>query len=248
MVFLEGESNKSDRILFFYDRLLMGDSVSKNDLAQHFDVNERTIRRDVQDIRYYLARFYTKRDIIYDPITKGYKLIWGETGSLKIGEIVALSKVILESRILDGNESKNLIVRLESYLHKAKPRWFEQFIEHELMNYRPKKQTVHLFGLLDLAVESIVQKRKVKIIQNRDNKKFEQSLCPVGLAYKNLEFYLAVLPEKQILQKSEIRPISVRLDKNLTMKREADYFTLPISFSFDEEAFKKCCDSLHNNI
>lgn len=241
MVFLEEESNKIDRILYFYDKLMMGDIVYKSELAQQFDVHERTIRRDVQDIRYYLARFYTKRDIIYDPVQKGYKMVDSGTEHLQLGEFVALSKVILNSKILTEEEVQKLFGRLESRFRKTKPRWFEHYVQHELLNYKPEPQTTHIFNLLDTAIEAIYQKRMLHLTWNQDGKQIQKKVCPVGLVYKNSTFFLAILTEQDVHLKNELKPIPVILQKNLVIKLDTMRFTLAASFSFDEENFKELC-------
>ena len=50
---INGE-NKVERVLAIYQMLTDGESVNKRELADCFHVNERTIQRDIEDIRVYL--------------------------------------------------------------------------------------------------------------------------------------------------------------------------------------------------
>ena len=45
---------KTERILQLYRMLYEGKAITKSDLAARFDVNEKTIQRDIEDIRAFL--------------------------------------------------------------------------------------------------------------------------------------------------------------------------------------------------
>ena len=45
------KKSKYDRILSLYEKLNIGDIVSKSEEANRFGVSERTIQRDIDDIR-----------------------------------------------------------------------------------------------------------------------------------------------------------------------------------------------------
>ncbi len=72
------KENKSFRILNLFETLNKGEDVSKSDLAKKFGVSIKTIQRDIEDLRIYLAENYQTdidTDIVYDSKTKCYKLI-----------------------------------------------------------------------------------------------------------------------------------------------------------------------------
>ena len=58
---------KVERIIYLYNRLSEGEVLIKEDEASRFDVNERSIQRDLEDIRAYFANDReTNRELIYD--------------------------------------------------------------------------------------------------------------------------------------------------------------------------------------
>ena len=64
---------KAERILSMYDRLLEGKVLVKSSEALRFGVDERTIQRDLEDIRTHLAD--ERRDdleLVYDRRKMGY--------------------------------------------------------------------------------------------------------------------------------------------------------------------------------
>ena len=56
--------------LFLYTKLLEGQILRKNELAEYFDVNEKSIQRDLEDIRSYLEEVEieegTGSELLYD--------------------------------------------------------------------------------------------------------------------------------------------------------------------------------------
>ena len=69
---------KATRILGIYTRLLNGKYVNKPELAKHYNTSERSIQRDIDDIRSFLDDTEENdgviNSIIYDRAHKGYNL------------------------------------------------------------------------------------------------------------------------------------------------------------------------------
>ena len=64
---------KTGRILCIYDRLLAGKAVVKREEAARFGVDTRTIQRDLDDIRAYLADVsHAQCELVYDRRRPGY--------------------------------------------------------------------------------------------------------------------------------------------------------------------------------
>ncbi len=74
----EKRNNKIQRILGIYTRLLEGRIVNKQTLAAIYGVNERSIQRDVNDIRDFLKLDAEENSelnsVVYDHRQKGYRL------------------------------------------------------------------------------------------------------------------------------------------------------------------------------
>jgi len=49
----DGKQNKVERVLHIYSKLMRGEIVIRRELSNHFNVNDRTIQRDRDDIRNY---------------------------------------------------------------------------------------------------------------------------------------------------------------------------------------------------
>ena len=66
---------KTDRILHIYSKLAHGEIVRKEDLAQEFRVTERSIQRDIENLRCFLAEQSRGQELIYSKRERGYRII-----------------------------------------------------------------------------------------------------------------------------------------------------------------------------
>ena len=96
------KNNKIERVLGIYTKLMNGYLVSKAEESVNYGVNERSIQRDIDDIRNYLGidgeREGCINSVIYDRISKGYRLEQVYKMKFSNGEILALCKILLDSR------------------------------------------------------------------------------------------------------------------------------------------------------
>lgn len=78
MEFEMKKRNKTERILDIYTCLLEGEAINRATVANKYNVDERTILRDIEDIRTYLHnRMIEKADnrsVFYNRALGGYRL------------------------------------------------------------------------------------------------------------------------------------------------------------------------------
>ena len=84
-------TRKHDRILEIYSRLLAGEVINKQSLSEEYNVNPRSIQRDIDSIR----DFYSNRattgagvaEIKYDRLAKGFRIVSNKTITLTNAEL-----------------------------------------------------------------------------------------------------------------------------------------------------------------
>ena len=113
----EEKSPKNNRVLDIYTRLTEGHIISKAQEAQRFGVDERSIQRDIDDIRAFLADRQSDqaddhRVIEYDHRQKGFVMTGAETSMMTNSEILAVSKVLLASRAFTKKEISGILKKL----------------------------------------------------------------------------------------------------------------------------------------
>ena len=92
------EIEKSARLLYLYQDFVKGVGVQKKAAADHFGVNERSLQRDIEDLRCFFAEQTPPGEIIYDARQKVYRLIERDNAHLNNSEVLAVCKILLESR------------------------------------------------------------------------------------------------------------------------------------------------------
>ena len=95
--------SKNTRTLDMYARLCEGKVLTKAEEAERFGVDERPIQRDIDDIRAFwderaVCCSSDTRSIDYDRKKKGFVMTGCEGSLLSNSEILAVSKILLESR------------------------------------------------------------------------------------------------------------------------------------------------------
>lgn len=110
---------KNTRTLDMYARLCEGKVINKAEEAQRFGVDERSIQRDIDDIRAFLAERSVStegepRTIEYSRRERGYVMSGAEGALMNNPEILAVSKVLLASRAFPKEDIEGILKKLIS--------------------------------------------------------------------------------------------------------------------------------------
>ena len=116
---MDGTLVKSERLLQIYSRLVSGDVLPKKELAQQFHVTERSIQRDMESLRCFFAEQGLRQDIVYDKQERGYRLEQPALPLLNNSEILAVCKILLESRSMRRDEMLPILEKLDSTYEEA---------------------------------------------------------------------------------------------------------------------------------
>ena len=112
---IDYNGNKGFRLLSIYERLIKGEAIAKAQLADSFGVTQKTIQRDIDDLRAYLAETHMAENDIaikYDRVRNVYYLVRFEREWFTNEEVIALCKILLESRAFCKDELNGLISKL----------------------------------------------------------------------------------------------------------------------------------------
>lgn len=235
---------KHDRILEIHNRLLSGEGVSKQELADEYGVNPRSIQRDIDSLRdFYSNQIVSKGDVTeikYDRITKRFYMISNRKVRLTNAELFAVSKILLESRSLNKDELEKIIKGLiESCLPATERGKMEDLIRNERFHYigpRHGKDLVNDIWELGSAVYS---HRKVLLKYQKTNGEITKALVkPVGIMESEYYFYLiAYVGDKD--KKYPGYPTVYRIDRIEEYKITKEFFSIPEKDRFKEGEFRK---------
>lgn len=108
--------SKNIRTLDIYARLCEGRTINKPEEAERFGVDERSIQRDIDDIRSFLDERRTGRAdwrrVEYDRSAKGFIMTGEESPMMSNSEILAVSKILLASRVFTKKEIDGILRKM----------------------------------------------------------------------------------------------------------------------------------------
>lgn len=107
--------NKGFRLLSMYETLNRGEDICKLDLVNRYNVSKKTIGRDIDELRSYLAETHQYEGevaIKYDKTRNVYTLVRFQREWLTNQEVLAVCKVLLESRAFNKYELHELLTKL----------------------------------------------------------------------------------------------------------------------------------------
>lgn len=175
---------KTDRVLAIYSRLVGGAVLNKADLAQQFHVTQRSIQRDIESLRCFFAEQELPQDIVYDKRSRGYRLIDNAQKKLSNSEVLAVCKILLESRSMVTDEMMPLLDRLiDCCVPEQNKAIVQSLVANERFHYVPPHHGKRLLnGLWEIG--QAVRNHQVMEIQYermKEPKLVTRRVEPVGM-------------------------------------------------------------------
>ncbi|MEQ2443489.1 WYL domain-containing protein [Pseudoflavonifractor sp. CLA-AP-H29] len=244
---VENSDGKSVRLLTIYSRLANGEILNKSQLAQEFHVTERSVQRDMEDLRTFVTEQMLMQEIIYDPKAKGYRLANSVPKSLTNSEILAVSKILLESRSMRRDEMMPILDKLIACCVPAENRKaVGSLIANERYHYvEPHHQKYLLPGLWEIGL-AIQQQNVMEIEYEKLGKSgtVHRVIEPVGLLFSEYYFYLAAFirnidRENFFENPDDLFPTIYRLDRIQSFHVLEEHFRVPYKDRFEEGEFRK---------
>ena len=237
---------KNQRILDIYLRLLNNREVNRKKLSKEYKVSERSIHRDISDLRTFLVSTNSTSEIIYDDKTNGYVLINEDNQKLNNSEILAVCKILLDSRAFLKEEMITIINKLmkqcipiENYAKVSK------LVENEKFHYMELQHKKSFINDIWELGEAIQNHYKIEVEYMRmDKKKVKRIIQPVGLMFSEYYFYLLghienIDKDKCFENKEDIFPTIYRLDRIESYKVLNEHFSIIYKNRFEEGEFRK---------
>ncbi|MBP1547176.1 MAG: WYL domain-containing protein [Oscillospiraceae bacterium] len=237
---------KTERIIDLFNRLNNGEIVNKSKAAEQYDVNERSILRDIQDLRSYFSNHHDYgKSLIFDKKVNGYRLIRNDHNSLSNSQIFTVCKILLESRALVKEEMMPIIDNLLSgcvpfgELSKV-----EELISNEKLLYlepnHGKKFVSKMWNIGSAVRENRFMRIRYQKLTEPD--KVMRLIQPVGIMFSEFYFYLiAYISESEDNPDVPKRPFPTiyRIDRIAEYEILKEHYTIPYAKRFQEGEFRK---------
>ena len=240
---------KYNRVLQIYRKLLKGEIINKAELAEFFKVGQRSIQRDIEDLRAFFenqaAEGGERNTLVYSRELNGYYLEGEKRDNLSKGEALAVCKILLESRAFRKDEILPIIRKvINNCISKDEQKIVSDLISNELLHYTElnhKKAIINSIWNLNMAIKEC---RKINIVYCKQKGELvERKIKPVGLMFSEFYFYLTGFIDGEDKEKSENRediyPTIYRVDRICSFEVLNEHFEVPYKDRFEEGEFRK---------
>lgn len=214
------DTERGTRLLSLYDQLLNQGFLQKQQSAQRFGVTMRTLQRDIDALRSYLAEQSPPRELSYDSRSNRYYLVHQDGSRLSNGEMLAVCKILLESRALPKREMDCILDKLlVCGTAEDERNQLKELIANERLYYLEPHHT-----------------------QTGESK--HRRIKPVGLMFSEFYFYLTAFLEdidraKEFENPEDPYPTIYRVDRIAEIQVQEERFYVPYGQRFSEGEFRK---------
>ena len=241
---------KYNRVLQIYSKLMNGEIINKAQEAEFFGVAPRSIQRDIEDLRCFFADTADEggvhRELVYSKELNGYHLVSKDMTVLSNSEVLAVCKILLESRAFTKDEMTPIINKLLTCCVPPKnQRRVRDLISNELFHYTELNHHKNFVGSM-WEIGEAVQKHLFMQIKyaKQDGTVVERTVKPVGIMFSEFYFYLTAFIERtdkasEERHKDDIFPTIYRIDRIQSFKVLDRHFDIPYRDRFEEGEFRK---------
>lgn len=242
---------KAERVLSIYSRLKRGQVINKAEESVRYAVAQRTIQRDIGDIQCFLQNHNNEtgeiQEIVFDRKSGGYKLETKLQTQLESEELLAVCKILLESRALVKAEMFPVIHKLiNSFSKEDNKKILKEYISNEMHHYIELQHHEKLLDKIWILEQAIKEKRYlgIRYRKMKDNEEVIRKVKPVGVMFSDFYFYLTAYiegidREKEFENPDDPFPTIYRIDRLEEVQILEERFIVPYRERFEEGEFRK---------
>lgn len=231
-------SEKNDRSLAIFLRGIRGEKLTVSELAAEYGVSEKSIARNISEIRCFLAEnreLAGHAELIYDRSQKCYTLYLNDF--LQDKELLAVIKVLIGSRAFSKQELLEIISKLKKFTSSKDRELLESLINKEKYHYCEVKHDCA--GVIDTIwklANDIRSRTEITITYYKMNRdKVTHTLRPVSIMFSEYYFYLIAFKAED----ESYSPVYFRVDRITSIVEHRQHFEVPRKYDFDEGALRK---------
>lgn len=245
------KGDKIRRVLQIYTKLSDGYIINKAEEAQGYGVNERSIQRDIDDIRNFLdadsERTGVVNSIVYDRQEKGYRLETLYKIRLKNSEVLALCKILLDSRAFTKQEMVEMLDKLITCcVPKSNQKLVKELISNEEFHYVELHHKTKFINTMWEIGQAIREARYVEMdyLRTKDKSLVHRRVKPVAIMFSEYYFYFTAFIDDEEVRKdfdvlNDSFPTIYRIDRIKKLTVMEDRFHIPYNSRFEEGEFRK---------
>lgn len=232
-----GNIEKKNRVLDIFFRALKGENISISKIADEYQVSNKSISRDINEIKNFFAdnrELVGNTELQYSYQTKTYHLVYDHFLISK--ELMAIVKILIGSRALSKIELLSIVSKLKNLTTYQDRSLLEQLIQKEIYHYNEvyhdcKSVIDNLWQLTRIIDEQI----EITITYyKQDRSEVERRLKPIAIVFSEYYFYLLAYKEG-----NNEYPQYFRIDRITNIVEHRKHFEIDNAHQFDEGQLKE---------
>lgn len=246
------KTSKNSRTLDMYVRLCEGKTINKSQEAERFGVDERSIQRDIDDIRTFLSNRQAtdigdSRNVEYSRAKKGFVMTGTEGSMMSNSEILVVSKILLESRAFTKRELSIILEKLvEGCVPLKNMKLVSDLIANEKYHYVELNHKEYIQDKMwnigmDIHEQNLVSIKYARASAPREE--IQRIVEPISILFSEYYFYLnAFIVEEDESGKYVHKysyPAIFRIDRIKSYKELNKKFRVSYANRFEEGEFRK---------
>lgn len=234
---MANSSNKKNRMLDIFFRLLKGEFVSVKQLANEYAISSKSVSRDMNEIKTYLSENRDRMsniDIVYSHKEKAYYLSIEDF--LLSKELLAIVKILIASRSLQKDNMIPIINKLENFTSPEDKKIIHDIILKEMYHFKPVGTDCD--NVIDhvWAISRAINKQQEITITyyKMDRTIITRKVRPLSIVFSDYYFYLIASHKLE----GEYVNRFYRIDRISKIVKHKENFRLNYRDRFDEGKLK----------
>lgn len=209
--------NKRNRIMEIFYRFMSGEHMAVKDLAAEYEVSEKSIQRDISEIKNFMAEYgYSvgREEVKFDRSSQ--KMYFEAEKFLTNGEMLAITN--------------------EEFASTKDKKRLQELVKKELYHYKPVATLCNdLIDNLYALAEVIDDKQEITITYYKmDKSRIDRRVRPLAIVFSEYYFYLIAVHEID----GEWKDRYYRVDRITDMIKHRTHFDMEYDKRFDEGKLK----------
>ena len=233
----EKRKKQGVRLLLLREELDKGKNINKEEIKRKFDIDDKTFQRDID----FLRAFYTENidpeiEIKYNKKKNGY-ILENNKDRFRNEEILAISKILLESRAFCKDELDELLRKLRLLSEEDEMKQVKEMIKNEKFNYVPLKHGKKLLDLIWELSKYITRQEIISInYTTKEGKSKVYRIKPVSIMFSEYYFYIVSFMADKFVEDG---PTIFRIDRIKKLKGTGENFEVSYLERFEDGEFRK---------